>query len=171
MTKLRLQNTDTVYPCNPTPGAQIQRKTWSKKRHAPQHSLQHCLEQSRRGSNRNVRRQRTSIDKEDAAHTYNEVLLRHKKIERMPFAATWMDLESVNWVKSVSQRRRNILWHPLWVESKKKWYKWTYETDSQTLRMSLWLLVWGTMEGAGIVREFGMGMYTLLYFKCITRIP
>ena len=27
------------------------------------------------------------------------------------------------------------------------------------------------MEGAGIVREFGMGMYTLLYFKWITRIP
>ena len=24
------------------------------------------------------------------------------------------------------------------------------------------------MEGAGIVREFGMGLYTLLYFKWIT---
>ena len=31
-------------------------------------------------------------DKEDAAHTYNGILLSHKK-EKMPFAVTWMDLE------------------------------------------------------------------------------
>ena len=36
-----------------------------------------------------------------------------KKNEIMPFAATWMDLK-------VSQRRRNIIWHPLYMESKKK---------------------------------------------------
>ena len=37
------------------------------------------------------------------------------------------------WVKSGRQRRRNI-WHSLYEESKKKLYKWTYETerDSQT---------------------------------------
>ena len=37
-------------------------------------------------------------------------------------------------------------------------------TDSQTSRMNLWLLG-GRME-EGIVREFGMGMSTLLYM-CI----
>ena len=37
------------------------------------------------------------------------------------------------------------------------------ETDSQTLRMSLWLLEEGW--GEGTVREFGMDMYTQLYLK------
>ena len=39
-----------------------------------------------------------------------------KKNEIMPFAATWIDLK-------VSQRRRNIIWHPLYMESKNKLYK------------------------------------------------
>ena len=34
--------------------------------------------------------------------------------------------------------------------------------QKKTLRMRLWLL------GEGIVREFGMDMYTLLYLKWIT---
>ena len=45
-----------------------------------------------------------------------------KKNEIMPFAATWMDLEIVT-LSEISQRRRTIIWHPLYVESKKKWYK------------------------------------------------
>ena len=40
------------------------------------------------------------------------------------------------------------------------------ETDSQTSRMSLWLL--GEGWGEGTVREFGMDMYTQLYLKLIT---
>ena len=42
-----------------------------------------------------------------------------RKNEIMPFAATWTDLESVILSKG-SQRRRNIIWRPLDVESKKK---------------------------------------------------
>ena len=38
--------------------------------------------------------------------------------------------------------------------------------QKETLRTSLWLLV-GRM-GEGIVREFGMGMYTVLYLKWVT---
>ena len=33
------------------------------------------------------------MDKEAVVHTYNGLLLSHKKSEIMPFAAIWMDLE------------------------------------------------------------------------------
>ena len=47
-----------------------------------------------------------------------------KKNEIGPFAATWIYLDNVI-VKEARQKRRNILGHPLYVESKKKQYKWT----------------------------------------------
>ena len=42
------------------------------------------------------------MDKEDIVHIYSEILSIHKKKETMPFAAAWMDLETVilNEVKS-----------------------------------------------------------------------
>ena len=89
----------------------------------------------------------------------------------MPFAATWVDLEIVILI-GVSQRRRNIRWHPSYVESKKKWYKWTYKTkrDSQTSAWMNreWIHGWGGGCREGILREFGTYMYTLLYLKWIT---
>ena len=66
-----------------------------------------------------------------------------RKNEIMSFAATCMDIESVI-LSKVSQR--SIVWHPLYVESKKKWYKWTYyrtETDSQTELMVARRGEWG----------------------------
>ena len=47
-----------------------------------------------------------------------------KKNKIMPFAVTWKDLEIVR-LSEASQRRKNITWHSLYVESKKKWDKWT----------------------------------------------
>ena len=35
------------------------------------------------------------MDKEDVAHIYNGILLRHKRSEIELFAMRWMDLESV----------------------------------------------------------------------------
>ena len=35
------------------------------------------------------------MDKEDVVHTYNGILLNHKKDEIMPFMATWMDPETI----------------------------------------------------------------------------
>ena len=42
-----------------------------------------------------------------------------KKNEIMPFAATWRDLE-IFMLNEIRQRRRNIIWHLLYVKSKKK---------------------------------------------------
>ena len=86
----------------------------------------------------------------------------------MPFAATWMGLETVI-LSEVSQRRRNILWHPLYVESKKKWYKWIYlQNIKRFTDLENELMVAGGRMGKAIVKRFGMGMYTLLYLKQIT---
>ena len=46
------------------------------------------------------------MDKEDVVHTYNGILLSHKKNEIMPFAATRMDLEIVILI-TVSQKEND----------------------------------------------------------------
>ena len=38
------------------------------------------------------------------------------------------------WAKSVSQRRRSSVWPPLYAESKKQWYKWTYFQNRKKLK-------------------------------------
>ena len=59
------------------------------------------------------------MDKEEVVHIYNGYYSTIKKNEIMPFATTWMNLESVI-LSEVRQRRRNIVQHPLYVKSKKK---------------------------------------------------
>ena len=75
----------------------------------------------------------------------------------MPFAATWMNLESVT-LPEVRQRRRNIMWHPLNVESKKKWYRWTYEKERDRLRKQT-----NGCQGERVVRDFGKVMHTATF--------
>ena len=58
-----------------------------------------------------------------------------KKNEIRPFAATWTDLEIII-LSEVRQRKTNIIWHPLYVESKTEWYKWTYLQNQTTLPAS-----------------------------------
>ena len=59
------------------------------------------------------------MDKEEVVHIYNGYYSIITKNEIMPFATTWMNLESVI-LSEVRQRRRNIIQHPLYVKSKKK---------------------------------------------------
>ena len=59
-----------------------------------------------------------------------------------------MDLEIVM-LSEVRQRRKNIVWHPLYVKSKKKWYKWTYLQNKQTQRLREKDMVSGGVEKTG----------------------
>ena len=58
------------------------------------------------------------MDKEDVVHIHNVILLSHKKNEIMPFETTGMDLEILV-LNEVGQRKTNIVWYRLYVESKK----------------------------------------------------
>ena len=51
-------------------------------------------------------------------HTYNGILLSHEKEWNNAIAATWMDLE-ITVLSKISQRKTNIIWYHLYVESKK----------------------------------------------------
>ena len=53
------------------------------------------------------------MDKKDVVHMYHEILLSHRKEERVPFAEMWIDLELVIH-REVSQKEKNkyhILMH------------------------------------------------------------
>ena len=81
------------------------------------------------------------------------------------------DLEIVILNKVSQRRRNNIIWYPLYVESKKKWYNWTYIQNRNRLtdlQNELTAASRGRMAGGGIVRETEIDMYTLLYLKWIT---
>ena len=47
------------------------------------------------------------MDKGDVVYICNGILLSHKKNKRMPFTATWMDLEIIT-LSEVSQTERQI---------------------------------------------------------------
>jgi len=74
-------------------------------------------------------------------HTYSGVLLSHKNNEIMPFAATWMDLETII-PSALSQRKTNTIWYHLHVESKRNdTTELIYKTETvlQISKTNLWL--------------------------------
>ena len=58
----------------------------------------------------------------------------------MPLAATWMDLEIII-LSEISQRKTNIIWYHIYVESKKM-IQWTYiqhRNRPTDIKSNLWL--------------------------------
>ena len=62
--------------------------------------------------------------------------IEKKKI--MSFAAPWMNLESVILSEVSQTEKEKYHIHPLYVESKKTWYKWTYLQNGKTRRLQEW---------------------------------
>ena len=61
-------------------------------------------------------------------HLYNEILLSHKK-EWNNVICSNMDEPRDYYTNKVSQRKTNIVWHRLNIESKNKWHKLIYKTE------------------------------------------
>ena len=62
------------------------------------------------------------MDKEDIVRMYNGILLSHKRKEMLPFAETWMDLETVKCKEGVTKRKTNIYINAyMW--NLEKWYR------------------------------------------------
>ena len=83
----------------------------------------------------------------------------------MAFTVTWMDLETVI-LSEVSQRKTNIAWYHLYVESNKR-YKWTYlQIRNRITDVEDKLTVTKGKRGRGGINwEIGIDIYTLLYIK------
>ena len=81
-----------------------------------------------------------------------------KKNKIMPFAATWMDLEIIT-LCEFRHWRTNITCYQLYVESKKKGYKWMYLEN----RNRLWKQTYSYQKGQGEGREGWTGALELAY--------
>ena len=82
----------------------------------------------------------------------------------MPFAATWMDLETS--ILSEASQTEKEKYHM--TNLKKNWYKWTYLQNSVTDLEHKFMVSIGEEWGVGIVRELGIDMYILICVKQIT---
>ena len=57
------------------------------------------------------------MDKEDVVHTYNGILLSHKKNKILPLVTTWMDLEDIlpseiSHIEKDTYCMISLLWEP-----------------------------------------------------------
>ena len=108
------------------------------------------------------------MEKEDVVYIYTlEYYSAIKKNEIMLFAAMWTDLDTV--MLSEVGQRRNIIWYLFNEESKEMIQVNVLTKQKETYRLKEQSYgCWGKGWAQGIVREFGMDMYTLLYLKWIT---
>ena len=139
----------TLWPCDPTPGHiyleknMIQRDTCTPVFKAALLTIASTWKEPRGPSAEERIRKMCYIY---TTGRYSAI----RKNETMPFAATWTDLESVILSEVSQTERRNIVWCPLSVESKKKWYTWPYKTETHRLRE--WT---SCFWGGGVGEEIG----------------
>ena len=103
------------------------KNSWSERIHEPQCALQHCLQQPRHRSNLNVHQGRNGYRRCGTYRQWN-ITQPWKRLK------WWSNMNGprnhhINW----RQRKTNIIWYHLHVESKRKWHKLAYkaEGDSQ----------------------------------------
>ena len=85
----------------------------------------------------------------------------------MPFVAAWMDLEIIM-LNEVRQRKTNIIWYSLYVESKKKKLIQVYLFTKQKYIHSHMKQTYGCQRGRwrrDKLEEDGINIYILLYIK------
>ena len=92
-------------------------------------------------------------------------LLNRNRLTKIGFKK---ETEKLQLPKGEAGRRIKSIYPCMWNLKRHYTNKLIYktETDSQPQRTNLWLL--GGRMGEGIVREFGIDMYMLLYLKWIT---
>ena len=71
------------------------------------------------------------VDKIDAVHISDGILLSLKRNEIMPFVATWTDLHIV-----IYSEVRQISYALAYVWNLKKWYKWTYLQNGKSKKQT-----------------------------------
>ena len=100
-------------------------------------------------------------------YIYSGILLSHYKEWNN---AIWCNIDGLRDCHTEWNKSKKDIWHPSYVVSKKKWYKWTHLQNRNRLTdlENELMLPRGEGLGEGMVREFRMGMCPLLYLKWIT---
>ena len=96
------------------------------------------------------------------------ILLSHEKNEMMPSAATWMDLEILI-LSEISQRKANIMWYHLHVESIKRIQMDLLTKEEYTLRHRKHTSGYQKKGGTDGFQGFCVNTHMLLYIKEITK--
>ena len=106
------------------------------------------------------------MDKEDAVHRYNGILLSHEKEQNNAICSDMDGPRDYHTEWSKSDRERQIPYDIAYMWNLKKWYKWTYlQNRNRATDVENKLLVTRGKRGEGINWEIGIDIYTLLYIK------
>ena len=67
--------------------------------------------------------------------------------------------------QSQENQRRNIIWHTLYVKSKKKWYKWTYLQNRNKLTdlENEFVVTGGQAEEKGMLKSWDRHEHTAIF--------
>ena len=96
------------------------------------------------------------MDKEVVVHIYNGILPNIKMKKVIPFAAMWVDLDFII-ISEVSQRKTNVIWYCLCVETK-IWYKRAYLQNRNRLKNieNKLMVTKGGRGGKGYIWSLGL---------------